>query len=135
MTSQSWWAAKLGGQPVPQAPAYQPLPAPQRTSYPPIAPIPQQTPQDVSAAQQAASQTRYAKPSSCPECGGGNYAKVGVGSSEHGSFDVYRCYDCGYPLQQSGSGAVGSNSGPATPAQQVSKVNNFNPAQIVGRIG
>ena len=135
MSSQSWWAAKLGGQPTPQAPAYQPPQPVYRPSYPPTSPVPQYLPENVSSAQQAASQTRYARPSSCPECGGPNYAKVGVGSSEHGSFDVYRCYDCGYPLQQSGSGAVNSNSGPATPAQQVSKANNFNPNQIVGRIG
>lgn len=48
-----------------------------------------------------------------------------------------RCYDCGYPVVQSGSGGglPSDSSGPATPARQAHKGNNFNPTTIVDRIG
>jgi hypothetical protein len=50
-----------------------------------------------------------------------------------------RCYDCGYPIQQSGSG-VGRgiqsgqpSGGPAAPARQVA-TGGFNPTTIIGHI-
>jgi len=67
----------------------------------------------------------------CPNCYSGNYfAPQGTQRS--------RCYDCGYPLLQQGSGAGmpgGSASGTATPAKQASQGNGFNPNIIVDRIG
>lgn len=68
----------------------------------------------------------------CPSCGSGNYMKLSPSPNS-----PYRCFDCGYPLQQSTSGlggAVGNNAGPVQPAQQVSTANNYNPNVIQGRI-
>jgi hypothetical protein len=65
----------------------------------------------------------------CPGCFSGNYmAPQGT--------NLKRCYDCGYPLLQSGSGGglPSDSSAPATPSKQISTGNNFNPQQIVGRI-
>jgi hypothetical protein len=75
--------------------------------------------------------------SKCPECFSNNYMKIGTQTNAGGQFDVYRCYDCGYPKTQSGSGGgmPSDSSAPATPAKQVSKGNNFNPNIIVDRIG
>jgi len=67
---------------------------------------------------------------SCPGCYSGNYfAPTGT--------QMKRCYDCGYPVVQSGSGAgmPSGSAGPSTPARQVSTANNFNPNVIVDRIG
>jgi hypothetical protein len=49
----------------------------------------------------------------------------------------YRCYDCGYPIVQQGSGLAGSGTGngSSTPAKQVSQGGGFNPTTIVDRIG
>jgi hypothetical protein len=50
-----------------------------------------------------------------------------------------RCYDCGYPLVQSGSGmgkgitGGPSSSGPATPARQIAS-GGWNPTTIIGKI-
>jgi len=66
----------------------------------------------------------------CPGCYSGNYfAPQGT--------QLKRCYDCGYPIQQSGSGGglPSDSSGPATASRQVSQGNNFNPNVIVDRIG
>jgi hypothetical protein len=58
----------------------------------------------------------------CPECNSENYMRPGSSTNL-----AKRCYDCGYPLQQSGSG-VGSGSvsgsGAATPARQLARVKN-----------
>jgi hypothetical protein len=119
MSNSNWWANKLG-QPTskPSAPQYvAPQPAtyvqPQTTSYPP--------------SQQATPQAAR-----CPGCGSGNYGGATPESRP-------RCYDCGYPIQQSGSGAgtgiVGGSkaSGPATPAKQV-EAGGWNPQTIIGHI-
>jgi len=74
----------------------------------------------------------------CPECRSGNYMKVGSIATQNGPQDAWRCYDCGYPKVQSGSGAgmpSGSSSGSATPAKQPAKGSGFNPNVIVDRIG
>lgn len=127
--SSDWWAKKLGGQAS-------------RPSTPPTAP-PSQVPVRVSLQQahgipvnydpeqdtlvtkaQSARQTDH-----CPECMSENYM------SAPGS-QYRRCYDCGYPIVQSGSGPTmpSSNSGQAaTPAKQVSG-SGYNPQNIIGRI-
>ena len=99
-----WFARKLGQQ-QPQAPTPQyvaPQPAtyapPTQPSYPPSQQMTPQAPR-------------------CPGCGSENYG--GANGTRP------RCYDCGYPIQQSGSGLgrgiIGQNnaSGPATPAKQI----------------
>jgi len=45
-----------------------------------------------------------------------------------------RCYDCGWPIQQSGSGVGSTKSdAPSRPATQV-RGGGFNPTVIVGRV-
>lgn len=125
MNNASWWAQKLG---TPQA--VSPLPPTQPT-------IPQSFNQG-NTEQPAFSKPPVSAPqvSSCPGCGSGNYTKVGSVVTARGQMDSYQCYDCGYPVQQSGSGVGGvasSSSGPARPARQV-EGGGWNPQTIVGRI-
>ena len=122
MSNADWFARKLNQQPLPPqqqqpAPVYAaPQPAqyaqPQQPQYPPTQ---QMTPQA----------------ERCPGCGSGNF------SGAEGTRP--RCYDCGYPIQQSGSGVgkgiVGTPtaSGPTQPARQVPS-GGFNPQTIIGHI-
>jgi hypothetical protein len=136
MTSSNWWANKLGG-----APSTSPTPATtppagnvyHATPGAPNTPVTYDPNQDqlVTKAQSQKSNSR------CPNCSSGNYMKVGTQSNQGGMFDVMRCYDCGYPKTQTGTGAgfpTGSG-GPATPAKQPAKGTGFNPSVIVDRIG
>jgi hypothetical protein len=112
--TSNWWAGKLNGQPgVPTPP---PSPAPMPGPYNPV-PQPQIPTQA----------------GRCPSCGSGNY-----GSSMLAPEAKARCYDCGYPVVQSGSGmgtGVGqATGGPAVPARQINTANNFNPQTIIGHI-
>lgn len=119
--SEDWWAKKLA-QPnttpaqIPQAPpSQQPM-----TQFE----QPAQT-QDPTAKAQSAKLNE-----SCPDCGSANY--FGVQGSRP------RCYECGYPMEQSGSkygsltGAqvVGDTKG----ARGNDATNNYNPQNIIGRI-
>jgi len=125
MTTNNWWANKLAGQPPSYPPVQQPVyqpPVQQQPVYQP--PMPQQQPQLPPSAASAR----------CPGCGSGNY-----GSSALAPEAKARCYDCGYPIIQSGSGlGTGvkgvSGSGPAIPARQSTTANNFNPQGIIGHI-
>lgn len=90
MSNADWWARQLGTQPqAPQQPRQvnNPMPPSQQPMTPYVAPQ-QQAPAQTKA--QSASQTQ-----SCPECGGNNYMSVQQAAP--------RCYDCGYPISQSGS--------------------------------
>jgi len=133
--ASNWWAEKLGGaQPAPsstpatgpgQGTVYRPAQGNAPVTYDP------KTDQTLTKAQSQNQATR------CPNCYSGNYTKVGVQSTQNGSFDVMRCYDCGYPKIQQGSGAgmPSSSSGAATPAKQPAQGSGFNPNIIVDRIG
>jgi ribosomal protein S27AE len=94
VSNADWWANKLAqtqaqapvGRPTglpPMPPSQQPMQA-----MPSFQPISSQAPQAPAA--QSAQQT-----SRCPECGSGNYMAVANAAP--------RCYDCGYPISQSGS--------------------------------
>jgi hypothetical protein len=63
----------------------------------------------------------------CPGCNSGNYMSA-PGSTWK------RCYDCGYPLVQAGSGVGTTKSD--TPTKRATQVEGggFNPKQIVGRV-
>jgi hypothetical protein len=114
MSNADWFAKKLNPNApreavAPLPPLAQPQPAqyapPSQPNYPPT------------------QQTRPQAPR-CPGCGSDNYG----GPSGY----KQRCYDCGYPLEQSGSGLGkgiitpgASSAGPATPALQV-KSGTFN---------
>lgn len=122
MSNSNWWANKLG-----QQPAQQPRPAnvPMPPSQQPMTPyVPPQTAPVLSKAQ-SANQTQ-----SCPNCSSNNYMSV--------SGAKLRCYDCGYPLEQSGSrygSLTGAKvEGATKSARGNDATNNFNPTQIVGRI-
>lgn len=72
----------------------------------------------------------------CPECRSGNYMPF---RDPRGN-TLNRCYDCGYPVIQQGSGmsiqGASEVSGPVTPSRQVASA-KFNPSkiEIIGRIG
>lgn len=123
MSSSNWWANKMGGTPTPnnyptQSPPYNPIPQPQ-------VPAPQQ-PQQPYLPPSATTSSR------CPGCGSGNYG----GATPEAKA---RCYDCGYPVVQSGSGmgkgvSQQGSGAPATPARQINTANNFNPNVIIGKL-
>ena len=124
MTNADWWAKQLGTQPAPtqQRPADNPMPASQQ----PMAPYtPLQQPQQSNLRIGSASQTQ-----NCPDCGSGNYMAVQNAAP--------RCYDCGYPLGQSGSkyGALtgAKVEGNAKGALGNDTTSNWNPQGIIGRI-
>jgi len=121
MSNSDWWAKKLG-QPAPQGrPDSSPTMPP---SQQPMAPMPA-FPQPQTAKAQSASQT-----ATCPDCGSGNYFAIQNAAA--------RCYDCGYPIQQSGSrfgGLAGANvEGPVQQAAGNNSTNNWNPQGIIGSI-
>lgn len=120
--SSDWYSKNFGGQP--SRPAPQPPMTPPTTL--PYNPVPQpQAPQEASQRLPQSAKTA----SSCPGCGSGNYGQV---TSETKA----RCYDCGYPVVQAGSGVsgIGNSSGPTMPARQSTTANNFNPQGIIGHI-
>ena len=105
MSNSSWWASKLG------------TPQPAQPSTPPQ--IVQQNVPQIS---------QPAPVEMCPNCRSGNYGKLTAETRA-------RCYDCGYPIVQQGSGVgtVGSSNGPAQPARQATG-SGFNPGTIVGKL-
>jgi len=118
MANNDWWSRKMGTEP-----ARRPLdPAPLRPAVtnPGISSV---LPVPVKA--QSSRQTE-----NCPGCFSPNYmAPQGT--------QMKRCYDCGYPLVQSGTG-TGIQTEPgvgAAPARQVNKSSTYNPNIIVDRIG
>lgn len=140
--SNSWWADKLGNQ---QTPAQRPAtpatsPAAPNTvqqyptytpnqGYPPINQPPTYNPELAGRTMPSSAMS----PERCPNCSSGNYGKMpGVPEAKA------RCYDCGYPLTQSGTGMPGvrvPTNGNTEAAKQISTQNNFNPGTIVDRIG
>lgn len=125
MNNANWWANKLAGN-APQVPQGRPadvLPMP--PSQQPMAPMPTFQPQVQTPKAQSASQV-----ASCPNCGSGNYMAVQNAAA--------RCFDCGYPTEQSGS-RHGTLTG-ARVEGQVRQANgndvqsNWNPQGIIGRI-
>jgi ribosomal protein S27AE len=68
---------------------------------------------------------------SCPDCGSGNFFAIQNAAA--------RCYDCGYPIQQSGSrwgSLTGAHvEGATKQATGNDSTSNWNPQGIIGRIG
>lgn len=126
MSNADWWASKLAGT-QPQTPVGRPADLPvMPPTQQPMAVMPQfQASPNPSERAQSAKQT-----SSCPECGSANYMAV--------SNAAPRCYDCGYPITQSGSRygtLTGSHvEGPTQSARGNDTVSNWNPQGIIGRI-
>jgi len=122
--SSDWYARRLNGNAGPTQPS--PLP-PTQPAAPPYNP---QESTRIPESSVAASR--------CPGCGSGNYGGVVPEGSMSGMAARAKCYDCGYPIVQSGSG-VGKGisqpgGGPAIPARQSTTSNNFNPQGIIGHI-
>lgn len=101
----------------------------------PVSPADEPGPVDPVASQ---ARTQWSRDGSgaCPNCSSGNYVK----HPESPTASRPRCFDCGYPLTQSGSG-LGSlqqprSSAPVKAARQTqeSKTNNFDPRNIVQHI-
>jgi ribosomal protein S27AE len=131
MASNDWWANKLGGKPSSSSPTPAVGPAPSVPYTPPAQQPNVQVNYDPDN-DQLVSKARTARMNDrCPECNSGNYfAPQGT--------QRMRCYDCGYPVIQQGSGAGmpgGSSSGPTQAAKQVGQGGGFNPGTIVDRIG
>jgi len=124
MNNADWWAKKLNtpqqvqqGRPDPTPP----MPPSQR----PMAPMPSfQNPNQAERAQ-SAKQT-----ATCPDCGSTNYMAIQNAAP--------RCFDCGYPVEQSGSrfgNLAGAHvEGSAKAATGNATQNNWNPQGIIGRI-
>ena len=125
MNNAQWWANRLAAQ-QPQVQQGRPDPTPPMPpSQVPMQPMPSfQAPQTQRA--QSASQV-----ATCPDCGSSNYMSVANAAP--------RCFDCGYPLEQSGSrygNLAGAHvEGAAKQASGNDKANNWNPQGIIGRIG
>ena len=122
MSNSDWWAKQLGTNvPQPAPRVNNPMPPSQQ----PMAPMPQPVYVPPASKAQSASQT-----ASCPECGGNNYMAVQNAAP--------RCYDCGYPISQSGSryGALtgAKVEGSAKQASGNDIQSNWNPQGIIGRI-
>lgn len=124
MNNADWWAKKLGNSP--QLPVGRPDPSPQMPpSQQPMSPMPTFQAPVVSKAQSASSVE------TCPDCGSGDYFSATRETSK-------RCFDCGYPVQQSGSrfgSLTGAHvDGAAKQANGNDTQSNWNPQGIIGRI-
>lgn len=126
MNNADWWANKLA-QTQPQAPAQtgRPMNLPAMPpSQQPMQAMPTFQTQQTERAQ-SAKQT-----ATCPDCGSVNYMAVANAAP--------RCYDCGYPIAQSGSrygNLAGAHvEGAARQAAGNDTTNNWNPQGIIGRI-
>jgi hypothetical protein len=124
MSNADWWSKKLGNsQPVQQG---RPDPTPAMPpSQQPMTPMPAFQQPQVSKAPSAA------QTATCPDCGSRNYMAPSPQIAP-------RCYDCGYPIQQSGSrfgGLAGAHvEGAAKQATGNDSTNNWNPQGIIGRV-
>lgn len=137
-----FWDAVLGQTPPPPAPDPSPSGGPWWQSVSVTAPAqqtPAPAPQEPSAAnhspQESMERVQWARDTegNCPSCGSGNYARHPEQPRARA-----RCFDCGYPLTQSGTGmaAQGKEMGPVKEARQVSgaRTNSFNIHQIVHHV-
>lgn len=90
MNSADWFAKKFQEQnpQIPQQPRQSNMP-PMPPSQQPMTPYQQPLPQSTARAHSASLND------SCPDCGSGNYFSIQGAKA--------RCYDCGYPMEQSGS--------------------------------
>lgn len=127
--SSSWWDKKLGGGgSLPGTPATAPMPG--NVYRPPTQTPNVQVSYDPNQDQLVSKAVSSRDTERCPNCISNNYMAP-VGTSRK------RCYDCGYPLIQAGSGAGstgGGSGGAPTAAKQPNQGGGFNPTTIVGRI-
>lgn len=125
--SSNWWANKLGA--VPSQRSTPSVTPPVRPSVQVAPSTAHRLPIEYDAVDDTVTtKAQHVRKSSlCPECNSGNYMVM------NGNYS--RCYDCGYPVVQSGSGMPTSTStAPVRAAKQLVVTNNYNPEQIVGRL-
>jgi ribosomal protein S27E len=123
VNNADWWSKRLGNQQPVAQPRQINIPMP--PSQQPMTPMPTfQQPQTSKA--QSANQT-----ATCPDCGSSNYMSPSPTIA-------LRCYDCGYPVQQSGSrfgNLAGAHvEGSAKASLGNDSQSNWNPQGIIGRI-
>lgn len=127
MSNANWWAQKLNGTQSVQQNRPDPTP-PMPPTQSPMTPMPtfQQAPNPAGRAQ-SAQQTQ-----TCPECGSTNYMSPDRNTAP-------RCFDCGYPVNQSGSRYGNLSTARVEGAAQASLGNdatsNWNPQGIIGHLG
>lgn len=118
-----WWQQTVAPAPVQAAPPA--VPQPVATEQP-------QVPDDGA---QSLARTQWSKheTGNCPGCMSANYHAHPEAPNARP-----RCYDCGYPITQSGSGvSVQGDVGAVQAARQTaaSKTNSFNPQNIFHHMG
>ena len=128
MSNNDWWSKKLGNT-TPRQAAPPVGPAQQVPYTPPVQQPNVQVNYDPNTDQVVTRAQSSKKHDRCPECNSGNYfAPLGT--------QRMRCYDCGYPISQTGSGMPGGSGSASTQkARQVGQGGGFNPNVIVDRIG
>lgn len=121
-----WWDRTL----APQQPVQQPVPQPQQ-------PVQQTQPQpEQEEGAEAMQRVQWAKQrqETCPSCGSTDY-----GSHPSEPKARPRCFGCGFPISQSGSGVTlkGEIVGPVKASRQTAEslTNSFNPQNIFHRLG
>lgn len=127
MNNANWWANKLA-QTTQQPQVGRPDPTPPMPmSQQPMQVMP--TFQPPQAPSKAASSRQT---DTCPECGSANFMAASPREAQ-------RCFECGYPVSQSGSrygSLTGAHvDGTAKQATGNNIRNNWNPQEIIGRIG
>lgn len=136
MGSQNWWATKLG------ADSSQPITPVPQNSYPPVANPAYMTPMTPAPAantfQSSATPPSSQSDTTCPSCRKNNYMTIGsmLNQTTGQMVEAKRCFNCGYPKVQSGtglSGVGGSTAGPATPAKQV-PTGGWNPGVFINNM-
>lgn len=125
MSSADWWAQKLNGN---QGQQFRPDPTPPMPpSQLPMTPMPTIQQPSPAGRAQSAQQTQL-----CPECGSNNYMSPDRNTAP-------RCFDCGYPVNQSGSRygnlSTARVEGAAKAATGNDATNNWNPQGIIGHLG
>jgi ribosomal protein L37E len=125
MSNADWWAKKMGQQPQSPQPRQDPTPM-----MPPSQRPMEQMPTFQQRTNQAERAQSAKQTATCPDCGSNNYMSIQNATA--------RCFDCGYPLEQSGSKygqlAGAKVEGNAGQARGNDATNNWNPQGIIGRI-
>jgi ribosomal protein L37E len=127
MSNADWWAQKLNGTQN-QGQQFRPDPTPPMPpSQQPMTPMPTlQQPSPVGRAQSAQ------QVQTCPECGSNNYMSPDRNTAP-------RCFECGYPVSQSGSRygnlSTARVEGTAKASLGNDATSNWNPQEIIAHLG
>jgi ribosomal protein L37E len=127
MSNADWWAARLATTSTPVAQGRPDPTPPMPVSQLPMSPMPTLQQTNPAGRAQSASQT-----ANCPECGSNNYMSADRNTAP-------RCFECGYPVSQSGSryGNLSTARVEGTTKSSLGNdpASNWNPQGIIGHIG